>query len=87
MFRLLKGASEVIELAKLTGLPLGVVVKMIREERGFSARSLSLACGLSPSYVSKLESGTSKPTVDTLMKIATELKLNESEILFLMGCQ
>jgi transcriptional regulator with XRE-family HTH domain len=76
-----------IDLARLTGIPLGAVIKMMREEKGFSARSLSLTCGLSPSYVSKLESGVSKPTVDTLMKIATELELNESEILFLMGCQ
>lgn len=76
-----------ISLAKLAGLPIGAVVKVLREEKGFSARSLSLACGLSASYVSKLETGVSKPTVDTLMKIATELELNESEILFLLGCE
>lgn len=76
-----------INLANLTGLPIGAVVKVLREESGYSARSLSLACGLSASYVSKLEAGQSKPTVETLMKIANELKLNETEILFLIGCR
>lgn len=87
MLWLLKGSGEMISLARMTGLPLGAVVKLMREEKGLSARALSLSCGLSASYVSKLEAGVSKPTVDTLMKIATELELNESEILFLMGCQ
>ena len=87
MLFLWEGLSEVISIARMTGLPLGAVVKMLRDEKSLSARALSLSCGLSASYVSKLESGSSKPTVDTLMKIATELELNESEILFLMGCE
>jgi transcriptional regulator with XRE-family HTH domain len=75
----------VIKLASATNIPLASALKIIRLERGISARSLSLACGLSASYVSKIESGT-KPTVDAFMKIAKELKLNDHEILFLLGC-
>lgn len=87
MPRLWQGDREVIELAQATGLPFHAVLKMLRVDKGLSARALSLACDLSPSYISKLESGTNKPTIDTFIKIARELTLNETEILFLLGCE
>lgn len=87
MFRLWKGDCEVIDFAAATGLKFNVVLKMIRLDKDVSARALSLACGLSPSYISKLESGGNKPPIDVFVKITKELQLNETEILFLLGCE
>jgi len=84
---LCQGSGEMIDFAKATGLPFSAVLKLMRTEKGISARSLSTACGLSPSYISKIESGGSKPPVDTFVKIAKELELNDVEILFLAGCE
>lgn len=51
----------------------------LREERiksGISQRELARRLGLSPSLISQLESGQSKPSVGTLYAIVTELDLS-----------
>lgn len=77
--------SQVIGFARSTNLEFGQALKLFRLRGGFSARSLSLKCELSQSYISKIESGSSPPPLNTFMTIASELKLNEDEILFLLG--
>ena len=62
-----------------------VLLKYWREQFGVSARALSLECGFSASYVSKVESGSIVPPVNNFMKIATHLNLSEQEIIFLLG--
>jgi transcriptional regulator with XRE-family HTH domain len=52
-------------------------------QRGLSARALSDQAGLSPSYVSKVESGL-EPSLKAFARIADVLDLNIHEIRFLM---
>lgn len=73
------------QLAEATNISAHEVFKMWRLRSGLSARALSLSCGLSPSYVSKLEAGGVRPPVDTFIKLARQLQLSDPEIIFLLG--
>lgn len=56
----------------------------LREERikaGLSQRELARRLGLSPSMISQLETGLSKPSVGTLYAIVTELNLSLDRII------
>lgn len=77
--------STLIQLAKSSDLEFHTVFKLWRKMTLYSARSLSLACGLSASYVSKIESGALIPPLNTFMKLVTELQLTPAEISFLLG--
>ena len=58
---------------------LGDVGDRLREERkrqGISQRELAARLGLSPSLISQIETGRSKPSVSTLYAIVTELRLS-----------
>lgn len=48
-------------------------LKVWREYRGFTLRSLAQQIGISSAAVSKIETGKSQPTVATLGKLATAL--------------
>jgi transcriptional regulator with XRE-family HTH domain len=57
----------------------GDVGERLREERkrqGVSQRELAARLGLSPSLISQIETGRSKPSVSTLYAIVTELHLS-----------
>ncbi|HZB03983.1 MAG TPA: helix-turn-helix domain-containing protein [Actinomycetota bacterium] len=57
----------------------GDVGDRLREERkrqGISQRELAARLGLSPSLISQIETGRSKPSVSTLYAIVTELRLS-----------
>lgn len=57
----------------------GDVGERLREERkrqGVSQRELAARLGLSPSLISQIETGRSKPSVSTLYAIVTELRLS-----------
>ena len=54
---------------------LGATIKMIRESHGLSAVELAKAIDVDKSYVSLIESGTRKPSVEMLNKLATELRV------------
>jgi len=49
-----------------------------------SARSLSQAAGLSPSYVSKVEAGTMEPSFRAFCRIAGVLDMSDAEVLFVV---
>ncbi|HEY5891228.1 MAG TPA: helix-turn-helix domain-containing protein [Acidimicrobiia bacterium] len=56
----------------------------LREERtkaGISQRELARRLGISPSMISQLESGLSKPSVGTLYAIVTELNLSLDRVI------
>lgn len=62
---------------------LGTTIRKIREETtDFSQSKLAIEIGLSENQVGRIERGESNPTVKTLMKIASALKVDIS-ILFL----
>lgn len=63
---------------------LGDGIKHLREARRLSARALSLKCGFSPSYVSKIESGEIEPGFWAFARLAIVLEMTTQEILFLV---
>lgn len=63
---------------------LDAIGDRLREERlsaGLSQRELARRLGLSPSLISQLESGMSKPSVGTLYAIVTELGVSLDRII------
>ena len=58
----------------------------LRVRSGKSARSVSLASGLSQSYVSKMEHGEFLPKVDAFARLMAELECSDTEIVFLIKC-
>ncbi len=53
---------------------IGERIRKTRESEGVSQRSLGLALGLSDKAISSYESGRTLPPIETLFKIAKELK-------------
>lgn len=61
-------------------LTLGQALKALRESRTtMSARALSLAAGLSESYVGKVEAGNCEPSMRAFARIAVQLRLKPGE--------
>lgn len=61
------------------------MIRHMRELQGYSARSLSLAAGLSESYVGKLEKGELKEiSLRSFSRIVAELRLNPHEVMILV---
>jgi transcriptional regulator with XRE-family HTH domain len=64
--------------------PLDAIGDRLREERvkaGISQRELARRLGLSPSLISQLESGQSRPSVGTLYSIVTELGVSLDRVI------
>lgn len=61
---------------------LGATIRRIREETtDFSQSKLAIEIGISENQVGRIERGESNPTVKTLLKIASALKV-DIKILF-----
>ena len=54
---------------------LGLNLKKLREEQGFSQESFADHCGLHRTYISGIERGVRNPTVVILDKIAEGLRV------------
>ena len=52
---------------------LGTNIRMLRIRKGVTAKELAAKIGVSPSMISKVESGAVNPSVDVLRKIAMAL--------------
>jgi len=65
-------------------LTLAEALKYLRSKKNMSARRLSLAAGLSASYVGKVESGELLPSLNSFARIAGALDMSDVEILFLV---
>ncbi len=64
---------------------VGDVIRSLRESRtDLSARALSLAAGLSESYVGKIESNSVEPSFRAFAKIAMQLGMKPAEIYILV---
>ncbi len=61
-------------------LSLGTAIRLLRERANLSARHLSLAAGLSESYIGKVESGVMDPSLKAFAKIVVHLGLSAREI-------
>ncbi|ENR8889924.1 TPA: helix-turn-helix domain-containing protein [Citrobacter koseri] len=62
-------------------LNIGSKIRRLRQSRGISLNDLSKLSGVSKGALSKLESGSSSPRVDTLDAIATALRLPVGDLL------
>ena len=60
---------------------LGLNLKKLREEQGFSQESFADLCGLHRTYISGIERGVRNPTVVILDKIARALKVPAGSLL------
>ncbi len=65
-------------------LTLGNAIKFLRTKKSLSSRALSSICGLSPSYIGKVEAGIIQPSFDAFCAIVQALKVNDTEVLFLI---
>jgi transcriptional regulator with XRE-family HTH domain len=61
---------------------LGDLIRVKRLERGLTARGLSVAAGLSSSYVTKVEAGLIAPSLETFARLASALRMNPSEVFY-----
>lgn len=60
---------------------LGLNLKKLREDQGFSQESFADHCGLHRTYISGIERGVRNPTVLILDKIAKSLKVPAGTLL------
>lgn len=60
---------------------VGVRIRDFRSERHMSQEALALNSGLHPAYLGKIERGEKCPTIDTLSKICSGLKIPVHELL------
>lgn len=63
-------------------ISIGDAIHIARTRAGLSARELSARAGLSPSYVTKLESGEIEPSLRAFAKIAKAASMTQAEIYF-----
>ncbi len=59
---------------------LGKRLKLLRTEAGLTQERLSIATGLSQTYISGIEHGTRNPSIKTLDKLAKALRVSISDI-------
>ena len=60
---------------------LGLNLKKLREEQGFSQESFADHCGLHRTYISGIERGVRNPTVVIIDKIAKALRVQAGQLL------
>jgi transcriptional regulator with XRE-family HTH domain len=52
---------------------MGVNIKRLREEKGITLRTMATNLGISPSFLSQIETGKASPSLDTLKSISDHL--------------
>ena len=62
---------------------MGDRLREVRKSRGLSLRGLAQRLGVSPSFVSQVETGRAKPSVSTLYAMVNELGISLDELLFI----
>lgn len=59
---------------------LGARLRELRDERNLGLRELARRTGVSPSFLSEIESGRRSPSDTVLEKLTTELEVNAEEL-------
>ena len=62
----------------------GLILKRLRSEIGMSQETLAFESEVDRSFISMLERGLRKPTIETLFRIAIPLKKKPSQIIQLI---
>jgi len=65
---------------------IGIAIKKVREELGFSQEKLSNVSGLSQTSISQIENGVTMPSRKTIEKICQALDVPE-DVLYIMGIE
>ena len=60
-------------------------IKKLRKKRGYSLNTFSELSGISKGYLSKIENGVNVPTITTIHKIATALKVDVTHFFLKQG--
>jgi transcriptional regulator with XRE-family HTH domain len=60
--------------------PIGLNIRLQRVRQGMAAKDLAERIRVSPSLISKIETGASSPSMDVLRRIAVELHVSLSEL-------
>jgi transcriptional regulator with XRE-family HTH domain len=60
---------------------LGIRIKAMRKEKGFTQQELAALIDYEKSHMSRLENGGTNPTFLTLMKVASALNISVSVLL------
>lgn len=61
-------------------LKLGLQIKKIREEKKITQQQLAEKVGVDLSYIGNIEIGAKRPSLQTLFKIAEELKVKVRDL-------
>ena len=69
-----------IQPTDLKARAIGVAVRELREQAGYSQEHLSGECGFDRTYISRVERGIINPTVSRLWRIAEALETPLSQI-------
>lgn len=59
---------------------LGLRIKEIRQNRKISQDKLSEQLGIDPKYLSRVEVGKATPSLDVVIKLASELRVDVKEL-------
>ncbi len=62
-------------------MSIGENIRRLRKEKGWSQRKLSELSGVSHTQIANYETNRTKPTLETIVKIANALDVNISELL------
>jgi len=62
----------------------GKVLRAIRKAKGLSQEGLALEADLQRNYISLIELGTNQPTITTIFKLASGLKMKPTELIALV---
>ncbi len=60
---------------------IGNNIRLLRSSRGLSARALAARVGITPSYLSKLERGLARLSVDLVQRISAEMQVAPGDLL------
>lgn len=58
----------------------GLVIKELRKAQGFSQEALAFEASLDRTFLSQVETGRKQPSLLTIFRLATALKLTVSEL-------
>jgi len=64
------------ELSKI----LGNRIRKLREERNISQQNLAESCNIEKSNMARIEAGRTNPTLHTMFKISSSLKITMAEL-------
>jgi transcriptional regulator with XRE-family HTH domain len=60
---------------------LGTKIKLLRIKNRMSAKALAESIGVSPSLISKIEKGTTNPSIDVLRKMVAQLHVTMADLM------